>query len=171
MEAGVVLDSVAGLLRRDLAALRREIEAYPTEDDLWRTLDGVSNSGGTLTVHVCGNLRHYIGARLGGSGYRRDRPAEFSIRNVPRSNLTRAIDETADVVERTLGALSEEDLLQPFPEAFTGIRVTTADFLIHLAAHLTYHLGQIDYHRRIVTGTNEAIAGVAVAELGSARPE
>jgi uncharacterized damage-inducible protein DinB len=158
-------------MRRDLAALRKEIEAYPSDDDLWRASDGITNTGGTLAVHLCGNLRHYIGAVLGGSGYLRDRPAEFSVRNVPRSNILRAIDETTAMVERALSELGEEDLLRPFPEVVAGVRVTTVDFLIHLTSHLTYHLGQIDYHRRVVTGTNQAVAGVAVTGLYSATPQ
>ena len=169
MEARLVLDSVAGLMRRDLAALRREIGAYPSEEDMWRVPDGITNSGANLAVHLCGNLRHYIGAVLGGTGYHRDRPAEFAIASVPRDNILVAIDETSHAVAQTLAALDETRLTEPFPEIVAGVKVTTGDFLIHLAAHLTYHLGQIDYHRRLVTGTNETVAGVGVAAIHTAR--
>jgi hypothetical protein len=32
-------------------------------------------------------------------------------------------------------------------------------FMVHLVAHLGYHLGQVDYHRRIAAG-QEALPGM-----------
>jgi hypothetical protein len=159
---------VAGLLDRDLRSLRAQVEAYPAEDDLWLLAPGISNSAGALAAHLVGNLKYLVGAQLGGTGYVRNRPAEFSERR-PRAELLAGIDETREVVRTTLGALPEAALDRDFPEVIGGVRVVTGDMLIHLATHLTYHLGQIDSHRRLLTG-GQPLRGVPVQEMSTARP-
>jgi len=166
----IMTTALAGVIARDLRALRRELEAYPDERDLWRVVPGIANSGGTLALHLAGNFKHFVGAVLGATGYVRDRGAEFSRRDVPRSELLREIDEALAAVQRTLAQLGDDTLAPPFPQAVGGVTVTTGDFLLHLATHLTYHLGQVDYHRRMVTGQAGQIRAVAVDELGSSPP-
>jgi uncharacterized damage-inducible protein DinB len=160
---------IGGVLGRDLRALRRELEAYPDERGLWAVPRGVSNTAGNLAMHLAGNLRMFVGAQLGGIGYVRDRDAEFNRRDVPRAELLRQVDDALVAVEQTMPMLRDEDLDKPYPMRLGGTTVTTGDFLIHLATHLTYHLGQIDYHRRVVTGDAGAIAALSPAELSSAR--
>jgi len=165
----VLTKSVAGILARDLGALRREVEAYPDERQLWQAVPGLPNTGGTLVLHLAGNLRHFIGARLGGSGYVRDREAEFARRDVPRAELLREIAEA----ERALGALAKLDdavLAADFPDAVGGSRVANGDLLVQWAVHLAFHLGQLDYHRRVVTGRPEGVGAMAIRELATARP-
>jgi hypothetical protein len=128
--------TVASILARDLAALRRELEAYPDERDLWATPPGVPNSAGTLALHLAGNLRHYVGAVLGGDGYVRDRDAEFARRDVPRAELAAGIAEAEAAVRRTLAALPDARLAEEFPQPVGERRIVTADYLVHLAAHL-----------------------------------
>ena len=164
------IDSIRHVLLRDLGALRREIEAYPDDDAPWQQPPGATNAGGTLALHLAGNLQHYVGARLGGTGYVRDRDAEFALRGVKRVEIVRAIDAAVDAVDRTLSRLDAGALARPFPEPIGGCTVETGDFLLHLAAHFAYHLGQIDYHRRVVTGDRRAADAMAVRELRSARP-
>ncbi len=159
---------VAGLLDRDLRSLHAQVAAYATEDDLWRVAPGISNSGGALAAHLVGNLKYLVGARLGGTGYVRNRPAEFALRRT-RSELLASIDETREVVSTTLGSLPEAVLDTEFPEVIGGVRLVTGDLLIHLATHLTYHLGQIDSHRRLVTG-GPPLRSVPVQEMSTARP-
>lgn len=141
---------LAELYERDLAKLRDEIEAYASEADLWKTSDGVSNSAGNLCLHLTGNLNHFFGAVLGNSGYVRDRDAEFANKHIPRSELVSGIDSAGYVVFSTLAELTEEDLDKPYPIEVFGHPMTTGYFLVHLATHLNYHLGQINYHRRLV---------------------
>ena len=155
------------ILDRDLRALRREVEAYPNERDLWAQVPGVSNVAGTLALHLAGNLQHYIGALLGGTGYVRDRPAEFARRDVPRSELLGEIEAARTAVSRALGGAVDVD--GEFPEPIAGKRVRTGDYLVHLATHFAYHLGQLDYHRRVVTGHDKGIDAVRPIELSSAR--
>jgi hypothetical protein len=165
------LATIAAILDRDLATLRREVEAYPDERDLWRELPGITNVGGTLVLHLAGNIQHYLGARLGNNGYRRDRPAEFARRDVPRSELVREIEAARAAVKAACTTLSESQLAADFPEVVGGSRVKTGDYLAHLTTHFAYHLGQLDYHRRVVTGMNTSVDAMRPAALSSARPE
>jgi len=165
-----VLVSLAGILERDLATVRREIEAYPDEGDLWREVPGIANVGGTLVLHLAGNIQHYFGARLGNTGYVRDRPAEFSRRNVSRAELVREVEAARAAVKAAATRVTPGQLTADFPEVIGGSRVQTGDYLVHLAVHFGYHLGQLDYHRRVATGMNTSVGAVRPAELSSARP-
>ena len=164
------IDSLRHVLLRELRALRREIEAYPDDDTPWRQVPGAPNVGGTLALHLAGNLQHYVGARLGGTGYVRDRDAEFSLRDVKRDEILRTVDAAVDAVDRTLSRLDAGVLARPFPEPIGGCTVETGDFLLHLAAHFAFHLGQIDYHRRLVTGDRRTARPMSIPELRTARP-
>lgn len=145
-------DILIELYERDLGRLKAEIEQYSNEADLWKVGGGITNSGGNLTLHLVGNLKHFFGAVLGGSGYVRDRDAEFSSTGVLRDTLLNEIDETGAVVKSTLEGLSEEDLAKVYPIEVFGHPRTTGFFLTHLATHFNYHLGQINYHRRLLSG-------------------
>ena len=167
MKAVSLLAAVTAILDRDLGALRRMIEVYPDERDLWRLPPGLTNSAGTLALHLAGNLQHYFGARLGATGYVRDRPAEFASRDVPRAAILREIEAARDAVR--LVSQRGVDLDSEYPEVIGDVRVNTGEYLIHLVSHFGYHLGQIDYHRRVVTGQTVGVNAVRVAELGSAQ--
>jgi uncharacterized damage-inducible protein DinB len=153
------------LLLRELAAVRRSVEAYPDDASIWAHPAGLPNAAGTLVLHLAGNLRSYIGTALGGGSYVRDRPAEFSRRNVPRAELLAELDATTAEIARTLPTLTDEMLSRPFPQPIGGHMLGADVFLTHMATHLAYHLGQIDYHRRVVTGDSAGIGAMAVAEL------
>jgi uncharacterized damage-inducible protein DinB len=166
----MLLAAVAAILDRDLQAVAREVMAYPDERSLWAMPPGVTNSGGTLALHLAGNIRHYLGARLGGTEFVRDRPAEFASRDVPRAVILQRIEEARAAVRAAAARTGDERLDQDFPEVVGGMRVQTGEYLIHLVSHFTYHLGQLDYHRRMVTGDPRGVDAVRAAELGSARP-
>ena len=135
---------------RDLKKLHDEIDSYTDETKLWKTTDGISNSAGNLCLHLCGNLRHFIGATLGDDPYTRNRDAEFALKNIPKVKLLAEIEETKQSVQTALSKLDPGTLRQNYPLNVLGKIHTTEFFLIHLAAHLNYHLGQINYHRRMV---------------------
>ena len=162
-----LLTYVAAILDRDLLALRREVEAYPDERDLWVRVPGITNVAGTLVLHLAGNLQYYIGTVLGHTGYVRDRPAEFARRDVPRAELLREIEAARAAVKTALD--TPLDIEADFPESILGMRVRTGDYLIHLATHFAYHLGQLDYHRRIITKHDKGIDAVRPGELSSAQ--
>jgi len=153
------------LLTRELGAVRRELEAYPDDASVWRSAPGVPNTGGTLALHVAGNIQHFFGGILGGDGYKRDRDAEFARRDVSRMELLAGIDAAIASVKRTLPLLNDATLAAPYPEPIAKRTVCTRDFVVHLVSHLSYHLGQLDYHRRMVTGDPKGVDAVSVREL------
>lgn len=164
----MLLAYVAAVLDRDLRTLTREIAAYADERDLWRMAPGVPNSAGTLALHLAGNIQHYLGARLGGTAYVRDRAAEFAERGVPRAELLARIEAARAAVRAA--AAAELDISADFPEIISDARIVTEDYLLHLCTHFAFHLGQLDYHRRFVTGDAAGVGAVRPGELGSARP-
>lgn len=140
------------LFQRDLQILRKEIGSFTREADLWRTLPGIANSAGNLCLHLCGNLRHYIGHVLGGEDYVRDRPREFAAKDLPKAQLLEELDRTLASVERGLARVSEDALRAPFPASLPMESSSTGHFLLHLYGHFNLHLGQVNYLRRILEG-------------------
>src|SRR4051794_25912083 len=124
---------ISHFLRRELRSLRLELEAYPDEQLIWALPPGLPNSAGTLALHLAGNLRHYVGALLGGNGYIRNRDEEFAARDVPRAVLLEQISEAEVAVESTLPLLSEEQMAQPFPELIREHSLQTGELLGQLA--------------------------------------
>lgn len=146
----MLLSSLQTLFERDLRKLYKEIEAYQKEANLWITEQDITNSAGNLCLHLVGNLNAFIGAELGQTGYVRDRPFEFNGKDVPRASLLEQVVATQEMVKSVLGSLTEEQLAQDYPKEIFSGKMTTGFFLVHLATHLTYHLGQINYHRRLL---------------------
>lgn len=142
--------SLISLFTRDLNKLKAEIEAYQNKEALWKTDKSIANSAGNLCLHLVGNLNTYIGAQLGNSGYIRQRDLEFSLKNIPKHELIQQIEKTIGVVNSILVKLSAEDLEKEYPIEPLGYTMTTEYFLIHLYGHLNYHVGQINYHRRLL---------------------
>jgi uncharacterized damage-inducible protein DinB len=138
---------------RDLDKFIAEIEAFPTEESLWRTGGDVNNPAGTLALHIAGNLQHFIGANLGATGYVRRRDLEFSMRGVPKSELLAGLQRARAVVEQVLGGLDDAQLTAVFPSDHFGENRSTQHALLHLLAHLSYHLGQLNYLRRLLPAT------------------
>ena len=138
------------LYERDLNKLKAEIEQYADEADLWKTSGGITNSAGNLCLHLTGNLKHFIGAVLGGSGYVRDRDAEFAFGGISQADLLADIDSTAAAVKSTLQKLTAEDMAKVYPIEVFGHPMTTEYLVTYLTTHFNYHLGQINYHRRLL---------------------
>ncbi|UPZ13547.1 DinB family protein [Flavobacterium humidisoli] len=146
----MVIESLKILFNRDLNKLKFEIESYEFEKQIWVIDKNISNSAGNLCLHLIGNLNTYIGAEIGKTGYVRNRPLEFSLKDIPKSELISKIESTIDVINKSLDSLTEKDLEQIYPQIVFEKEMTTGFFLIHLSAHLAYHLGQINYHRRLL---------------------
>jgi uncharacterized damage-inducible protein DinB len=139
------------LYERDLNKLRAEIEQYSNEADLWKTSGEITNSAGNLSQHLSGNLQHFFGAVLGGTGYVRDRDAEFASTGITKADLLADIDAAETAVKETLAKLTDEDLSKTYPVQVYDQPMTTGHFLTSLATHFNYHLGQINYHRRLLS--------------------
>jgi hypothetical protein len=162
-------DDIRRVMARELEAFAREVELFPDDAALWRTVPGVANSAGNLALHVCGNLKHFVGAVLGGSGYVRNREAEFAARSGRREDVARQVRETAGVVSTVLSRLPATVLEAPYPEAHDGVQLRCDTFLLHLSVHLAFHLGQAGYLRRALTGDARTSGAVSLAAL--ARPD
>ena len=146
----MVIESLKTLFNRDLEKLKVEIESYQNEEAIWAIDKNIANSAGNLCLHLMGNLNTYIGAQLGNTGYIRNRPLEFSSKDIPKTELTDKIENTIIIVNKVLDSLTETELESIYPEIVFEKEMTTGFFLIHLSTHLAYHLGQINYHRRLL---------------------
>jgi len=142
---------IAALYRRDLPKLAQQLDAFD-DQQLWAVLPGVTNSAGNLLLHLNGNLREFIGRQIGGVAYQRDRPREFAARDVPRAELAGELASLPAVITGVLESLTESWWDEVFPEQVGGASVSNRQFVVHLYGHFNYHLGQIDYVRRVLTG-------------------
>lgn len=143
-------ETISELLERDLKKLVAELDLYKNEQDMWQVEGEISNSAGNLTLHLIGNLNHFIGEVLGKTGYIRQRDLEFSQKNLPREFLKSEVLKTIEVVKKAVADTPDEIWTGDFPIEKHGQIVSTEHILIHLFGHLNYHLGQVNYHRRLV---------------------
>lgn len=143
-------EALQQLFRRDLQKLKKEIEAYQDEAAIWAVDKNIANSAGNLCLHLVGNLNAYIGIGLAGTDYKRERDLEFSLKNIPVQELVKKIDDTILVVEQGLERLNDDLLQQDFPIVIWDKPTGMVFTLVHLTTHLNYHLGQINYHRRLL---------------------
>jgi Protein of unknown function (DUF1572) len=160
-----LLEDLKVLYLREIATLERELDLYPDDASVWKELPGLPNPAGNLLLHLAGSLQHFFGATLGKTGYQRNREAEFSNRNVSRSDLKQELSRARQGVIAAFEHLTDDSLTHVFPVQFAdapfSIRLTLLQFLGHLA----YHLGQIDYHRRVVTGNSTSVNAIAASDL------
>jgi hypothetical protein len=148
----MITDTLSKLYEQGLTKLRSEIESYPSEAELWKTGGSIPNSAGNLALHLIGNLNHFLGATVGGTGYVRDRDREFTSGEVSKDQIISEIDKAITVVKNALNKLESGDLEKIFPIQFQNEDVSTEYVLSYLLGHFNYHLGQIDYHRRLLAG-------------------
>ncbi len=139
------------LLERDLGKLKEELLAFMNEENLWKTAGGISNASGNLALHLLGNLNHFIGATLGNTGYIRDREFEFIGKDVPRDNILKSIDDAILMLKEVLPKIDSAAMEKEFPLTLLGAH-PTGHYLLHFYGHFTYHLGQINYLRRVLEG-------------------
>lgn len=146
----MLVESLRTICRRDLLLLKNEMDLYQNEAAMWLVDKRISNSGGNLCLHILGNLNAYIGVGLAGTGYIRKRELEFSLKNIPKMELIEKIEATMLVVENGLNQITAEQLNTDFPIVIWDKPTGMVYTLVHLATHLNYHLGQINYHRRLL---------------------
>ena len=146
-----MIETLRKLFDRDLQQLKKEIELYKNENRIWYTEKNIANSAGNLCLHLVGNLKTYIGLHIGNFDYIRQRDLEFSLKNIPKDQLLKQVDETIEIVDNSLANFNENRLKEDFPiEVFSGQTTSIEYMLTHLATHLAYHLGQVNYHRRLL---------------------
>ena len=144
-------EDIADILTRDLATLAEEVRNTP-DDLLWKPMPGIINPVGTLALHVCGNLQHFIGGILGGSGYVRNRDEEFSHEHRSKEMLIAEIEKTSASVKQALLQLTAEDLEREMPDTPPHHKGRSVGyFLVQLCCHFARHSGQLNYLRRMIS--------------------
>ena len=146
----MIVETLKILFNRDLKRLRNELELYKNEADIWKIKGQINNSAGNLCLHLVGNLNTYIGKELGRTDYIRNRELEFSSRNLPRQELIKKVENIIEIINQTLDNFDEHLLEAEYPILVFDHKTSTEYLLVHLTTHLTYHLGQINYHRRLI---------------------
>jgi Protein of unknown function (DUF1572) len=146
----MLIETLKSLFDRDLTKLKLEIESYQNETQIWAIDKNISNSAGNLCLHLIGNINTYIGGEIGKTGYIRNRELEFSLKDIPKAELIQKIEDTILVVQKAFDTLTPSDLDAIYPLVVFEKEMTTGFFLVHLSTHLAYHLGQINYHRRLL---------------------
>ncbi len=146
----MLIDHLKPIYKRDLNRLKTEISSYKNEAALWHTEKEITNCAGNLCLHLVGNLNAFIGAIFGKTGYIRQRDLEFSQKNVPQATLIKMVDETIAMVDLALDKITEDQLEEEYPIKVLPQKMSNSFFLIYLTTHLNYHLGQINYHRRLL---------------------
>ena len=145
-----MVEILKNLFNRDLNKLKLEIGSYQNESKIWCIDKNISNSAGNLCLHLIGNLNTYVGAQIGKTDYIRDRELEFSQKDIQQLELIAQIDATIIVINDSLDQLTDENLKDEYPLLVFEAKTSTEFMLVHLTTHLAYHLGQINYHRRLL---------------------
>lgn len=141
---------LTSLFTRELNTLIKELNLFKSDDAIWETVPGVSNSAGNLSLHIIGNLNHFVGHMLGNTDYVRNRDLEFSAKSIEKSRLISDLESTIELIKKVLPTITEENLNSDFPYELNGQKYKTDMFLNHLLLHLSYHLGQVNYLRRFL---------------------
>ena len=150
-------EGLAALFSRDLTRLIQELQEFPSDETLWQRAPGVKNSAGNLVLHLEGNLREFVGRQLGSVAYDRARDREFTLSGLSRDDLVQRMEQVKELVAKVVGRLSDGDLAAAYPERVFETTLSSGDYLVHLHGHLNFHLGQIDYLRRILTGGSAVV--------------
>ena len=142
-------------------ARRRLVRGFPDQvracldrlDDaqVWWRPHPDSNAIGNLVLHVCGSTRHFVGRVVGGTGYERDRKAEFAQRGpIARADLLRVLDETVAETDGILGALDPGRLLEA-REVPRDSPQSVLALVLRTSHHWAVHTGQIVYATKLLT--------------------
>jgi len=145
-----ITNELAALFRRDLAKFAKQIESFPTDELLWQILPGVINPAGNLALHIEGNLNEFVGRQLGGLPYQRNRDLEFSSKEGTRAELSARLAKLSECIPAVIEALNPDQLEKEYPQVVVDRPMSTGEFMIHLYGHLNWHLGQVDYLRRLL---------------------
>ena len=143
-------NELANFYERDISKLIEEINLFKNEEDLWRTASSVKNSCGNLVLHIIGGMNYLIGTTLAHTEYVRDRDQEFIQKNVERKELVAKLEELITMINQTLNSLTPEQMENEYPIFFDKPKTSVSYVLVQLLAHLNYHLGQVNYLRRIL---------------------
>jgi uncharacterized damage-inducible protein DinB len=131
-------------LRNDV----RELAEPLSDAQFWTKPIEPGNSVGHLVLHLTGNLNHFVGGQLGGTGYLRDREREFTETRLPsKAETLSKLEDAVATFRRVVSGLNTEQLAAPHPEARFGLVMNA---LVHLLGHFALHRGQMSYIVRLL---------------------
>lgn len=117
-----------------------------SHEQLWRRPYAYGNSAGHLLLHLTGNLSYYVGARIAGTGYVRDRPKEFAdTAKRAKEDVLKAFDEAVDMVLETLAAQDDASWRLPIDAVGAEDVKDRLSMFVRCVAHLDHHTGQMIY--------------------------
>ncbi|MFN0293380.1 DUF1572 family protein [Pedobacter helvus] len=148
----MLTETLKAIFERDLNRVITELKHYNSEGNIWRIAPGIANSAGNLVLHLIGNLNAYIGKEIGKTDFVRNRELEFSQKDIARTELVAQLEHTIITIKNSLNLLTEEDFKKKYPIVVLSETTSNEYFMVHLVSHLNYHLGQINYHRRLLEG-------------------
>lgn len=146
----MLTDFLATFYERDLNRLIDEIKQFKKEENIWKTAGSIKNSCGNLALHIIGGLNYFFGTQLANTGYVRHRDQEFSSSGVDRSVLLNELEKLIPLIKKAFAEMTPGDMETGFPIMFDDAKNSKGYVLIQLLAHLNYHLGQVNYLRRIL---------------------
>lgn len=141
---------IANFYQRDIQKVIDEINLFNDDSNIWKTSGSTKNSSGNLVLHLVGGLNHLIGTTLANTNYVRNRNLEFEQKDIERVQLIEQLKELSFMIDKTINSISEEQLNNSFPIFFDKENATIKYVLIQLLLHINYHLGQINYLRRVL---------------------
>ena len=141
---------IASLYERDISKLMEEINSFKNEETLWKTCGTIKNSAGNLALHIIGGLNYLIGAILSNTGYIRNRDQEFTNKGISRTVITEQLQQLVIMINKSVAQLTPGQMMSPYPIFFDKENATISYVLTQLLLHLNYHLGQINYLRRVL---------------------
>ena len=142
--SSAIQEQLAAYFEHLAARIGRYARSLPP-DKLWVKPLPFGNSVGHLIVHLTGSLNHFIGAGIAGTGYIRNRPAEFSDATGRNSDeLLAAFNDTIKIVLQALRSQGSIGLMTPVTFGETPVQNRFGMFLV-CAARISNHIGQMAY--------------------------
>ncbi len=141
--ARTIRDEMARYLLHLAGRVERAARAVPREKLFVKPFP-FGNSIGHLILHLTGNLNHYIGAKIAGTGYVRDRPLEFTDPSPPTAEVAlQNFRSAVDLVAQAIRTQTDAEWQLPIKEELPA--ETRFGLVLVCVAHINNHVGQMAY--------------------------
>ena len=119
------------------------------EEDVWKRPNSASNSIGNLILHLCGNITQYILSSLGNTEDRRQRDAEFAVREgYAKAELLDLLLNTVRQAREVIRQQDAESLMRK--RMVQGFQMSGIGIIFHVVEHYSYHTGQIAFWTKLL---------------------
>jgi uncharacterized damage-inducible protein DinB len=122
-----------------------------SDDQIWMRNSPSENAPGNLVLHLCGNVRQWIGSYVGGLEDVRNRPEEFRTDiQMDRAALLAQLDETLALALDVLGRVPAGQLPERIPVQDGQVK-SVLEAIYHVVGHFQQHTGQIIFITKLLT--------------------